>query len=337
VTKAVSNAGDSLVEIENLTITYSTPRGEIRAVDGVSLAINKGEILGLVGESGCGKSTLALSLLRKLPTNGRVLLGSIRVASVDIGKLNGEELRRFRWKKVAMIFQSAMNALDPVKTIEAQMMETIRQHEKITKDEARRRIHDLLRMVDLNPEIAGSYAHQLSGGMRQRTVIAMALCLNPDLLLADEPTTALDVVVQAGILRTLKRLQDKLGLTVILISHDISIMWSMTNRIAVMYAGEIVEVGETKQIIKAAQHPYTEALLHSVPVLGKKQLRIKAIGGTPPDLLFPIVGCRFASRCPYVFERCRVEKPPLMDLGGRSLAACWLKEEKRNETIGSPM
>jgi peptide/nickel transport system ATP-binding protein len=313
-----------MVQIENLVVEYPAARGNVRAVDHVDLRINKGEMLGLVGESGCGKTTLGLTLLR-LNSPAKVVSGSVMVDSVDILRLRKEELRRYRWEKTAMVFQSAMNALDPVKTIEAQIVETISQHSKIGKSDARMRVAELLRTVNIDPARASAYPHELSGGMRQRVVIALALCLDPKLLVADEPTTALDVVVQAGILRTLKKLQQELGLTVIMITHDISIMSEMSDRIAVMYAGRIAEIGPTQQILESPMHPYTQALLRAIPDIGTND-EIRGIPGSPPSLSSPPSGCRFHPRCPYAFDKCKEETPNLIEVGG-TRAACWLLEK----------
>jgi len=312
------------VEIEGLCVSFPTEKGELRAVDHVTLSVNKGELLGIVGESGCGKSTLAFSLLKAVPPPGRVTDGKILVDSVDLRSLKGESLRQYRWRKVAMVFQSAMNALDPVKTIESQMLETILQHQQLTKDDAKERIIRLLSMVKIDKQRRKAFPHELSGGMRQRIVIAMALCLEPKILIADEPTTALDVVVQAGILRIIKELQKELGITIILISHDASIMWEVADRLAVMYAAKIVEVGKTEDVVKNPRHPYTEALLKAVPVLGMDEQVIKGIPGSPPNLITPPHGCRFNPRCQYAFEKCRADEPDLSPKNG--YAACWLRE-----------
>ncbi|MDA4112595.1 MAG: ABC transporter ATP-binding protein [Thaumarchaeota archaeon] len=315
---------DNLVEIMDLVVEYPNQGTPLRAVDHVSLEVKRGEVLGLVGESGCGKTTLGLTLLR-MNAPGRVTGGSVQVDSVDILSLGKEELRRYRWEKTSMVFQSAMNALDPVKTIESQIVETMVQHSNTNKEAARRKVRDLLSIVHIDPTRATSYPHELSGGMKQRVVIAMALCLSPKLLIADEPTTALDVVVQAGILRTIKRLQEEMGLSVIIITHDISIMSEMSNRIAVMYGGKIVEIGPTKDILESPMHPYTQALLRAIPDLGDKAT-IKGIPGAPPNLADPPKGCRFHPRCPHAFERCRNESPELID-AGPTMAACWLVEK----------
>ena len=318
--------GGAMVEIKGLVVSYPTPRGELHAVDGVNLTVLKGETLGVVGESGCGKTTLALSLLG-MNAPGRIIEGSVKVDSVDVQKLRGEALRHYRWEKAAMVFQSAMNALDPVMTIESQIVETMVQHKKISKNEARERVHELLKLVNIDPNRAHSFPHELSGGMRQRVIIVLALCLSPSLLIADEPTTALDVVVQAGVLRTLKDLQKQFNITTVIISHDVSIMSEMSDKIAVMYAGKIVEIGPTKTLIEHPQHPYTEALLNAVPVIGTGQVKVKGISGSPPDLVSPPVGCRFAPRCPYVFHKCKMEEPPLVS-NGIDDVACWLREKK---------
>ncbi|HMK82082.1 MAG TPA: ABC transporter ATP-binding protein [Candidatus Bathyarchaeia archaeon] len=312
-----------LVEFDNLTVSYFINKQELRALNRISFHVFKGEIIGIVGESGCGKTTLGISLLKMLPENSRILEGTIKVDSVDVPSLKGEYLRKYRWSKVAMIFQSAMNALDPVKTIQSQMIETILQHSKASKEEVMNRIVTLLDIVGINPSRATSYPHELSGGMKQRVVIAMALCLQPDLIIADEPTTAVDVVYQASILRTLKALREKLGLTIILISHDISIMWEMTDRLAVMYAGKLVEIGKTQNIILNPQHPYTKALLNAVPVIGQDQKKIVGIPGSPPNLSSPPSGCRFHPRCAYAFEKCPTSDPPLQERK-EGAVACWL-------------
>ena len=313
------------LEVKSLTISYKTPDGELRAVEDVDLSVKKGEILGIVGESGCGKSTLAFSLIRMLPKNARVVSGGITLESIDVISLRKEALRRYRWEKVSMVFQSAMNALDPVKTVESQLVETIKQHQRVSTEEAKTRSLKLLEMVRIDRSRANSYPHQLSGGMRQRVVIALALCLDPEILVADEPTTALDVVVQADILRTLKDLQQRLGLTVILISHDISIMAGMTDRMAVMYAGKIVEIGPTKRVIEKPLHPYTEALLNAVPTIGTADQKIRGIPGYPPNLSRKITGCRFSTRCAYSFEKCQKVEPPLIAIG-EVAASCWLRD-----------
>jgi peptide/nickel transport system ATP-binding protein len=311
----------AIIEIKDLVVTYPTKRGPLRAVDGLNLTVEKGEVLGIVGESGCGKTTLGMSLLA-IPN---ILHGSIRVGSVYLNDLRGEALRKFRWTKVAMVFQSAMNTLDPVRTIGSQMVETMVQHTGMTRREANERVRELLTAVSIDPSHAQSYQHQLSGGMRQRVTIAMALCLDPEVLIADEPTSGLDVIVQAGILRMLKGMQDRLRLTVIFITHDISVAAAISNRLGVMYAGKLVEIGKTTDIIENPQHPYTIALLKAVPRMGKLGEKIEGIPGYPPNLISPPSGCRFNSRCPYAFDKCRTEEPRL-EIHGASEVACWLRD-----------
>jgi peptide/nickel transport system ATP-binding protein len=313
------------LEIENLVIGYPTSRGEIRAVDGVSFHLRKGRILGLIGESGSGKSTLGLSILSMVPAPGRTLGGRIRVGSTVVSSLSGDALRRYRWKEVAMVFQSAMNALDPVQTVGSQIVETIRQHSDETKQAAARKAVALLEAVRLDRSHMSAYPHELSGGMRQRVMIALSLCLSPSLLIADEPTTGLDVVVQSGILSMLKEIVGNLGLTLILISHDISIMGAVCDEIAVMYAGKLVEIGEAAQVINDPRHPYTRALLGSIIEVGDDGSRAGGIRGTAPDMLRLPTGCRFHPRCPRAFEMC-AESEPRLTLHGSTEAACWLKD-----------
>jgi peptide/nickel transport system ATP-binding protein len=315
------------VTIRDLVISYPTDAGEIRAVDGVSLEISKGEVLGVIGESGSGKSTLGLSMLKLVPHPGRIVAGETRIGTTDLGSLSGEDLRLFRWRKVAMVFQSAMNALDPVQTVGAQIVETIRQHTGLNKREALTRAAELLGVVRLDPSLVLAYPHELSGGMRQRVIIALSLCVDPELLIADEPTTGLDVVAQAGVLRMLRELRERLGLTLVLISHDLSIMGAMCDRIAVMYAGKVVEVGPSGEVIARPKHPYTEALLNSILEVGRINQATARIRGAPPNMLSPPTGCRFHPRCPYAFEKCKLAEPPLLLSSGRE-AACWLGDER---------
>jgi len=313
------------IEIQGLTVSFNTPQGEIRAVDGVSLGVRKGETLALVGESGSGKTTLGLALLKMVPPPGRITQGSIKVDNIDILELRGEALRRYRWKKVAMVFQSAMNALDPVKTVGSQIAETIVQHENVDKKQAKARVLKLLETVGLAPEVAESYPHQLSGGMKQRVVIALAICLNPEVLIADEPTTALDVVVQAEIMRVLKELKERLNLTIILITHDVSIIGSVSDRVAIMYAGRLVEEGPTSSVITEPSHPYTQALLASLIEPRRDGQVVVGIQGSPPNPLALPSGCKFNPRCLYAFERCRNGEPTLIELGRDRRVACWLR------------
>jgi peptide/nickel transport system ATP-binding protein len=315
---------DSQIGIEDLVVSFPVSGGELRAVDGVSLTVKRGEILGLIGESGSGKSTLAFSLLNLVPPPGRIVGGDVKIGSTSVRSLSRSDLKQFRWTKVAMVFQSAMNALDPVHTVGSQIVETIRQHRRISKSDAWEKTFELLRLVSIDPSLASVYPHELSGGMRQRVIIALSVCSDPEVLVADEPTTGLDVVVQGSILRMLKDLREKLGITLILISHDISIMGAMCDRIAVMYAGKIVEIGETSEVIRNPQHPYTEALLSAVVGLDENTSDMEKIRGTPPNMLSLPTGCRFNPRCVYAFDKCRQSEPQLMKTKS-GYAACWLR------------
>ncbi len=315
----------TLLEVEDLRVYYETRKGVVKAVDGVSFTVEKGESLGIAGESGCGKSTLGFSLLKLVPEPGRIVGGKIVFEGIDITKLSEDEVRRnYRWKKVSMVFQGAMNALNPVRTIGEQIVEAIVMHDRsYTLERAWKRAGDLLELVGIDRERVKSYPHELSGGMKQRVVIAMALALNPKLLIADEPTTALDVVVQAQIMNLLKRLKKELNMSLILISHDLSIIAEMADKVAIMYAGKIVELGRAEDIFLNPKHPYTSGLISSVPRLrGEKKLTW--IPGQPPDLISPPPGCRFHPRCPECMDVCRKEEPPMIEVEPGHYVACWL-------------
>ncbi len=314
-----------LLEVKDLRTYYFTSKGVVKAVDGISLKVRKGESLGLAGESGCGKSTFGYSILRLVPPPGRIVGGEIYFEGTNILKLDEETFRRnYRWKKVSMVFQGAMNALNPVRRIGDQIVEAILAHdESITEKEAYERAGELLELVGIEKVRLRSYPHELSGGMKQRVVIAMALALNPDLLIADEPTTALDVVVQAQIMNLLKELKNKLGMSLILITHDLSIIAEIADKVAVMYAGKIVEWGTSEQIFLNPIHPYTRGLISSIPRLrGKKNLYW--IPGQPPDLVNPPRGCRFHPRCPYAMEICKKEEPSMIEVEPEHYVSCWL-------------
>lgn len=314
-----------LLEVEHLQIYYYTLRGIVRAVDNVSFTLDRGEVLGVAGESGCGKSTLGYGLMRLVPPPGRIVRGRIVVDGVDIVGLPEPVLRkRFRWKRISMIFQSAMNALNPVYTVGDQIAEAIVYHESVSRREAFQRAEKLLRMVGLDPSIARRYPHELSGGQKQRVVIAMALALNPDIVIADEPTTALDVVVQAQILNLLKRLKREYNMSMIFISHDLSVIAELADKIAIMYAGEIVELGPAENVYTKPAHPYTQLLLKAIPRLHAPKGKLAYIPGSPPDLRKPPKGCRFAPRCPFAQPRCREEEPPYASLGENHVVKCWL-------------
>ncbi|HDM23318.1 ABC transporter ATP-binding protein [archaeon] len=317
----------ALLEVDSLKVYFSTIRGYVRAVDGVSFEIGKGEAFGLAGESGCGKTTTALSILRLLPSNGEIKGGKILFDGMDIVKLDEETLRKeIRWKRISIVFQGAMNALNPVFTIGDQIVEAILAHENVTKAKALSRTKKLLKLVGLSPMLVKRYPHELSGGMKQRVMIAMALACNPDLVIADEPTTALDVIVQAQILNLLKDLRKKLNLSVILISHDLSIIAELCDKVAIMYAGKIVEIGTVYQIFKNPKHPYTRGLIQSFPNIRAPKSEFKSIPGAPPNLLHPPPGCRFHPRCPYTKQICREEEPEMVEVEPGHFVACHFRE-----------
>ncbi|MDD5502131.1 MAG: ABC transporter ATP-binding protein [Candidatus Thermoplasmatota archaeon] len=303
------------LSVENLKLYFYTSRGAVRAVDGVSFEICCGQSLGIVGESGSGKSTVAFGIMNMPPAPGKIVSGKVTLDGVDIFKLPEEKLRKdIRWKKVSMVFQGAMNALNPVYTVKFQMTEPFIYHMgmKGNEPEVVERISKALESVGLKPEIMDRYPHELSGGMKQRVVIAMALLLNPALVICDEPTTALDVVVQAQIMNLLKELKRKTGIAFIFITHDLSIEAEIADDLCVMYAGKIVEKGSGMQVYKNPMHPYTQKLLAATPLLHKPVDRLEFIPGAPPDLINPPKGCRFAPRCQYADERCKTEEPEHM-------------------------
>jgi peptide/nickel transport system ATP-binding protein len=311
-----------LVEVKSLTVSYKTRAGYTKAVDDVSFSVNKGEVLGLAGESGCGKTTAALSIIRLLGSNARVQ-GQILLNGRDILRMNDGEVRELRWKQISMIPQGSMNSLDPVIPIGNQIIESIAAHQRLPRRQAWELTNELLSSVAIHPSRAKNYPHEFSGGMKQRTVIAMALALNPLLVIADEPTTALDVVVQKQLLTLLKGLQRKLGVSFLFITHDLSVIGEIANRIAIMYAGKIVEVGRKEDVLNHPSHPYTEALVNSVPrVFGERQI-LNSIPGNPPSGVWP-TGCRFHPRCKYAFDLCKQKEPELTTSKTGAKAACHL-------------
>ena len=314
----------SLLGVKNLKIYYFTLKGVVRAVDDVSFNVREGEVLGIAGESGSGKSTLGYGLMRLVPPPGRIVGGNIVVSGKDITSMDEGTLRReVRWKVISMIFQGALNALNPVYTIGKQLVEPIIFHENVGLKEAYERAVEMVRLVGLNEDVLRRYPHELSGGMKQRVMIAMALILRPKLVIADEPTTALDVVIQAQIMNLFKKIKKEFNQSIIFITHDLSLIAEIADNVAVMYAGKIIEYGTSDNVFNIPKHPYTQGLLKSIPRLKSKE-KLSWIPGTPPDLRNPPTGCRFNPRCPYVMDVCRREEPPIKDLGGSHLVACWL-------------
>ncbi|MEM3833087.1 MAG: ABC transporter ATP-binding protein [Thermoprotei archaeon] len=315
----------ALLEVKNLKTYYHTTKGINKAVDNVGFSVEKGEALGIAGESGCGKSTLAQSIIRLVPPPGKIVSGEVIFQNVDIIKMDESELnKKVRWKGISMVFQGSMNSLNPVYTVGYQLIEPLIYHQGMDKTEAISIAEEKLKLVGLNPEIIKRYPHELSGGMKQRVAIAMALMLNPPLLIADEPTTALDVVVQAQIMNLLKELQTKLNLSLIFITHDLSLIAEVAHKTAIMYAGKIVEIGKSESIFYNPLHPYTKKLLGSIPRLRGEIRKLEFIPGVPPDLRTPPPGCRFHPRCPFVMDICRKEEPPLIEVESNHYAACWL-------------
>ena len=300
----------ALLEVENLSIGYRTKNGYLNAVDGVSFSLERGRSLGFVGESGCGKTTLGMALMRLLPPNGTVRQGRILFDGEDLLTKSDDEMREIRWKEMAMIFQAAMNALNPVRRIDDQIVEAITAHEpEVEKEEASQRVADLFQMVGIPRERMRDFPHQYSGGMKQRAIIAMALVCQPKLIIADEPTTALDVIVQDQILQETKGLQEKFGISIIFISHDIAIVSEVCDDIGIMYAGQLVEYGAKEEVFFSPHHPYTQALLASYPTLSGERQDLRPIPGETPNLIEPPIGCRFRDRCPGGGESCKSEIP----------------------------
>jgi len=312
----------SLLEVDQLKTYFRISRGYVRAVDNVSFSLEKGEAIGLAGESGCGKTTTALSILKILPSNGEILEGRIMFSGIDVTKISDEKMRRdIRWKGISIVFQGAMNAFNPVFRVGDQLVEAITLHEDIQKSEAVTRAKKLLELVGIEPSRFSNYPHEFSGGMKQRALIAMSISSNPSVLIADEPGTALDVIVQAQILKLLRELKKNLNLSMILITHDLSIIAETCEKVAIMYAGKIVEYGSVFEIFREPLHPYTIGLLAAFPNIKAAKTRMRAIQGYPPDLLDPPPGCRFHPRCKYAMDICRQKEPALIpDNKGRCVA-----------------
>jgi peptide/nickel transport system ATP-binding protein len=321
-----------ILSVHDLTMHYATRKGEVSAVDNVSFDLAKGQSLGLVGESGCGKTSIAFALMRLLPENGMIKNGYIMLDGKDIVAMDYADLLKVRWRKIAMVFQAAMNALNPVYTVGQQITEALELHlSNISPAQARERIAILFELVGLDPVLMDRYPHEFSGGMRQRAVIAMALSCSPDIIIADEPTTALDVIVQDRILKRIRELQRELNMAMIYISHDIAVIAEVSDRIGVMYAGRMAEMAESADIFDRPMHPYTYALMGAFPSIKGKRRELKTLPGEPPDLLDPPLGCRFHPRCPYATDVCREKQPDFKPVNGASRAdlthghyvACW--------------
>ena len=313
---------EPLLSIRDLCVDYVTERGMVRAVDSLDLDVAPGEIVGVAGESGSGKSTLAQALLRSLPPPAIITRGSVRFEGVDLLDLSEHELQKLRWKRISMVFQSAMDGLNPVTTIGEQISDTIRAHEPVSAGEARERAGALLERVGIPADRLGGFAHQLSGGMRQRVGIALALALEPALIILDEPTTALDVIVEREILEQIRALQRTLKFAVLFITHDLERMLQFSDRVAVFYAARLVEIGPAAALARTPKHPYTQGLLNAFPrVHGALHVPV-SIPGSPPSLLSPPAGCRFHPRCPQAVAACRSGRPPLIEIAPGHDVAC---------------
>jgi peptide/nickel transport system ATP-binding protein len=325
--RASQKRSEILLEVRGLKTYFYTEAGVVQAVDGVDLTLHRGETLGIVGESGSGKSVTALSVMRLIAFPGKIVEGGVTFAGIDILALDEEEMRHIRGNSISMIFQQPTTCLNPVFPVGEQIVEALQIHQGLTGADADRRCIDLLVMVGLpDPKRRmRQYPHELSGGQCQRVMIAMALACSPELLIADEPTTALDVTIQAQILDLMRGLRDKINTAIILITHDMGVVAEMADNVAVMYAGQIVEYADVRRLFADPKHPYTEGLLASVPVLGQVKAELAVIPGVVPSLIAPPEGCRFKDRCAYRFDRCD-EPPPLFELGEQRRTRCWLYE-----------
>ena len=322
-----------VLTVNNLVTYFDVPRGVVKAVNGISFTLFEGKTLGLVGESGCGKSVTALSLLNMVAPPGRIRSGEVLLNGKNLLAMSGRDLRRTRGKEISLIFQDPMISLNPVLTVSTQLLETILSHEKVSLNNARRRIYDLLTKLNLPApgQLIRRYPYQLSGGMCQRVMIAMAMSLAPRVLIADEPTTSLDVTIQAQILAELRRLQREMNTTILLITHDLGVVAELADEVAIMYAGSIVEYGGLREVLSAPLHPYTRALLRSVPRLMKRDERLEPVQGQQPTLLNLANACAFATRCPLTTEECLAGKPELKSLSVNHRVACLHAEAGREE------
>ena len=317
-----------VLRVEDLRVSYHTPRGAVRAVDGVSFGVLPDERLGLVGESGSGKSTIALALMRLIRPPGMIEGGEVRLDGVNVLEVSEEHMRRLRLAAIALVAQGAMNSLNPVTRVREQILDGMRDHgEKLSAQAADARVTSLLEQVGLEPEIAHRFPHELSGGMKQRVCIAIAICLRPKVILADEPTSALDVVVQRQVMETLRRVQEQLGASVVLVGHDMGLMAQFVHRLGVMYAGRLVEVSPVTEIFAEPLHPYTKLLIASLPSLESKGT-FQGIPGLPPSVLDRPSGCSFHPRCPHAMPRCSVEDPPSRQVRPERWVACHLYDDE---------
>lgn len=318
-----------LLDVRDLRIEFTTLAGTVRAVEGVSFTLDEGQALGLAGESGCGKTTTALALMRLLPYNGRIVEGSIRFGGRELVKSSEAMMRKIRWKDISIVFQGAMNSLNPVQRVGKQIEEPILLHEEVEPEEASKRVGDLLELVGIPRKRASEYPHEFSGGMRQRVMIAMALACNPKLVIADEPVTALDVMIQAQILELLERLRKDLHLSMILISHDLSVIADTCDKVAIMYGGKIAEAGSTNEVFTDPKHPYTQGLVAAFPDIRGQRTMPQAVPGNVPSLISPPSGCVFHPRCRFAFDRCSAAEPKLTNLTPSRQVACFLFPEVR--------
>lgn len=329
---------ENILEVDDLHVTFSTYGGTVKAVRGVHFHLKKGETLAIVGESGCGKSVTSNAIMRLIPSPpGKITGGSIMFKGKDLTQLSDRDMRSIRGVDISMIFQDPMTALNPTLTIETQLIEGVMQHEKVSKAAARKKALEMMELVGIpSPnERMKQYPHQFSGGMRQRIVIAIALICEPELLIADEPTTALDVTIQAQILELFEKIQEVTGVAIILITHDLGVVASIADRIAVMYAGKIIETGTKRDIFYRSEHPYTKGLLNSVPRLDLQEKELTSIEGTPPDLFSPPRGCPFVARCSYAMEVCDHVYPGSTDLSTSHEVNCWLQDERAKKLLAA--
>jgi len=326
-----------LLEVKDLKVHFKIQDGWVKAVDGISFTIDKGETLGLVGESGCGKTTAAYAITQLLPNNGHIKGGHIYFKGKDLLKISmrrdgtlddfNEKIRKIRWKEISMIFQGAMNAFNPVFRIGDQIVEAIRLHEKIDEKKARQRVKELFAFVGIREDRIDNYPHEFSGGMKQRAMIALALALSPSFIIADEPTTALDVITQDRILVEIRKLQEEWHMAMMIITHDVSVVAETSDKVGVMYAGKLVEIGATASIFRNTAHPYTAGLLGSFPSIVGPKKRLNSIPGFPPDLVNPPSGCRFHPRCQYAQEKCSKEEPKEIEIEPGHLSYCHFAKE----------